>query len=475
MLQLRVTFFIISNIILLLSSQQIESFSSTPYTRSKFFERSTVLKETKSESNETPVKRIGIIGTGIAGLSLAHALENVNQNDADPFEIHLFDSRKSMSVKDGAGIQMNGGMSVLHKINPSLQKKVADSALPLTKIRSRATPWSPLSFVSSLIYSKGSKNNNNDDFSTLLEFDIEQLIRKAGGEIEKELMISSNVMSYAIMRGTLQQILLDELSESTSKNVNFGKSLMNVLPNESEGQRGIICQFDDGSISGPFDLVVGCDGIQSTVKEYVEKGKISNKKDRKKRSSAIYSGIRVIFAVQDGKTKTENDPKSAELRQYFGDGAYGLSGMYGAGSEQAPSRAAFLIFRDENYFGPFRKSVDNKNRKENVSNVNEAKERNIETAVDENADWTQNVRSNQADPKADFIERMQKTSMPSAELTQIVQDADRFFELGVYFHNPLSINGWKREVKKSGGKFCVLAGDAARKFYNYIFLNLSFQ
>merc|ERR1712071_720619 len=47
------------------------------------------------------------------------------------------------------------------------------------------------------------------------------------------------------------------------------------------------------------------------------------------------------------------------------------------------------------------------------------------------------------------------------ELIPVVENADRYFELGVYFHNPLSLNGWKREVKGSGGKYCVLAGDAA--------------
>lgn len=41
----------------------------------------------QSSSESTPIKRVGIVGTGIAGLSLAHALENVQNNNSEDFEI----------------------------------------------------------------------------------------------------------------------------------------------------------------------------------------------------------------------------------------------------------------------------------------------------------------------------------------------------------------------------------------------------
>lgn len=40
-------------------------------------------------------------------------------------------------------------------------------------------------------------------------------------------------------------------------------------------------------------------------------------------------------------------------------------------------------------------------------------------------------------------------------------EADRFFELGVYLHSPFSLSGWSREVPGTNGGFCTLSGDAA--------------
>lgn len=76
----------------------------------------------------------------------------------------------------------------MRKINPDLQKKVASAALPLTHIRSRTKPWFE------------SKN----PFSTLLEMNIEENIKIAGGVTEEELIVDGEVMACAIMRGTLQ-------------------------------------------------------------------------------------------------------------------------------------------------------------------------------------------------------------------------------------------------------------------------------
>lgn len=410
----------------------------------------------QSSSESTPIKRVGIVGAGIAGLSLAHALENVQNNNNEDFEISLFDSRPSLIFQDGAGVQLNGGMSVLHKINPKLQTAVAEAALPLKKIRSRTKPWNPLSFLSSLTKTSKDEDKNDSSFSTLLEFDLEQIIRDAGGDVEKELIVDGNVMAYTIMRGALQDVLLEELSPSTSQRVQFGKRLTDLKPVQDGG---ILCEFEDGSTEGPFDLVVGCDGISSAVKEYVDKGKILSKSSKGSKGrggfSSIYSGIRIIFAVQDGDKSmpAEDIPKSAELRQYFGDGGYGLSGVYGAGPNRVPSRSAFYIFRDEDYIGPFRKNKETASESTTAQNEE----------ISENVDWSQNKQSSKSDPKTDFLQKMEKSTMPSAELIPVVENADRFFELGVYFHNPFSFNGWKREVKGSGGKFCVLAGDAARK------------
>jgi len=407
-----------------------------------------------AQTSSQPIQRVGIVGAGIAGLSLAHALENLGQssNNDNNMEISVFDSRPSLNFKDGAGVQVNGGMSVLHKINPDLFASVANAALPLKSIRSRTKPWFPLSLFS------GSKEDS--PFATLLEFDIEEIIRKTGGETEKELIVDGTTMSYSIMRGALQQVLLDELSSDTSERVEFGKRLTGIESATNE-QDGIMCQFEDGSAFGPFDLVVGCDGIQSNVKQFVEKGKIETSASKKTGSSSIYSGIRIIFAVEDGDPSLpkEDFAKSTELRQYFGNGGYGLAGTYGAGAGQSPSRSAFYIYRDPDYIGPFPK----KKEQEQLSTSSIIVEDETIDSPPENADWSQNVQSSGENPQADFLAKMKQSSMPSFELIPIVENADRFFELGVYFHNPFTFSGWKREVKGSSGAFCVLAGDSARE------------
>ena len=60
------------------------------------------------------------------------------------------------------------------------------------------------------------------------------------------------------------------------------------------------------------------------MKEFVETSKISSKSS----DQAIYSGLRIKVAVQDGTKKAASTvPSTSELRQYFGNGAYCLYGI----------------------------------------------------------------------------------------------------------------------------------------------------
>ncbi len=241
---------------------------------------------------------------------------------------------------------------------------------------------------------------------------------------------------------------MDNLPDETSKRVKFGKCLSGIkgVSAESDGgsKSGIICQFSDGTEEGPFDLVVGSDGINSAVKEYIDTGSVSNEKA--KQSTAIYSGIRIQYGVQDGQPGDSGNEnvEYSELCQYFGDGAYGLGATYGAGEGRAPTKGAFLIFRDEDWIGPFKK-------KDEDGTASSA------TTTAENADWTQDAES----VGSLMYKRIQESGVPDVQLGPILKNSDRFFELGVYFHNPFSLRGWSREVKNSGDKFVVLAGDAA--------------
>ena len=227
--------------------------------------------------------------------------------------------------------------------------------------------------------------------------------------------------------------MLNALPKETAKRVQFGKTLVG-MKDASEG--GIICQFDDGSEEGPFDLVVGSDGINSAVKECINTGKITNGGTK---DASIYSGIRIQYAIQDGDYQSDN-LNDSELVQYFGDAAYSLAGTYGAGEGKKATKAAYLIFKDPDWNGPFRKKGAASAKK---------KEENIEWVQDE-------------EKTGDLMcDRIRDCGVPDFEVVPIIEDSDRSFELGVYFHNPFSLRGWSRELKGSGNRYMVLAGDAA--------------
>lgn len=80
-------------------------------------------------------------------------------------------------------------MSVLRKINPKVQRAVAESALPMKAIRTRSRCWN---------------KEDEDGFDTLLELELEQAVRQAGGKAAEELIVDGEVMFYTIMRGALQ-------------------------------------------------------------------------------------------------------------------------------------------------------------------------------------------------------------------------------------------------------------------------------
>lgn len=384
-----------------------------------------------SNTPVVPIRKVAVIGCGISGLSIAHALENspscakpciengLRQSDETNFgiQVHLFDSRSSLNFEAGAGIQLTGGLATFKKMNEDLYRKIADAGLPLRNIKSRTKPWF----------------QTEESYSTLLEMNIEENIRIAGGEAEESLIVDGEVMACAIMRGALQETLMNELPLQTAKRVQFSKRLTDIRSQSN----GIVCLFSDGSEEGPFDMVIGSDGINSCIKEYIEKGKISPENEKKE--STIYSGIRIQYAVQDGKSDDINE-ETADLCQYFGDGAYSLAGVYGAGANRKATKGAFLIFRDEDWNGPFKK-----------------KDASSATKTLENADWTQNTES----VGSTMYNRITQANIPKDQIGPIVKNSDRFFELGVYFHNPFTFNGWSKEVKGSGGRFVVLSGDAA--------------
>lgn len=373
-----------------------------------------------------PAKRVAIIGTGIGGLSVAHALTNSPSLEQEygsfGFDVSMFEARKKLdTTKAGAGVQLNGGLAALGRINTKVQRAVLDAGLPVSRIQSRSKPWS-----------------TSKPFEELLQLDIGNIVNKAGGDVSQNLILQDGqeVLWSAIMRGCLQDSLWKTLPTATRRNAQFNKVLTDILP-QSDGS--VLCEFSDGTTAGPFDVVVGCDGVKSACKEYMQTGRISANRS----STALYSGIRIKYAVDDEWKPQDGEGKTAALTQYFGDGANALDGTYGNGAGRPKTKIAYFVFLDKDYSGPFRK-----------------KEAIIESA-DENVDWREGERRNRESARKDMIDEIQEHDIPSMNIDPIVNTADRFFELGVYFHNPFSLVGWSKKTAGKDSAVVALCGDAA--------------
>ncbi|CAM9450222.1 unnamed protein product [Choristocarpus tenellus] len=323
------------------------------------------------------IESVAVVGGGIGGLTTAIALQKLPTGVKD---VQLFEKFDTIKPGIGAGIQINSGALVLARLG--LGEAIKESGIPVKRILSRTV-----------------------DGRVILDLDIHQSIW-SDSERKRLLTDGGTPMLFTVMRDRLMQILSDALKPGI---VNVGRDLASI----NETPEGTFLTFTDKSIAGPFDLVVGADGINGVVQKSILR------KGGEGRVNPINSGIRIQFGVAPAGQRPERS--EGELHMWFGGDTYALTGTYGGiGGDKYDMLAA--VYQD--------------------------KERQEYPSLDENASW------DKTETKQVCLQRLRTLEFPQ-EVYGVAEACNRFFELGVYYRNPLQ--AWVG----GDGSNILLLGDAA--------------
>lgn len=323
---------------------------------------------------------VGIAGAGIAGLTSALALLRTEKSGVE--KVTLFEPRPGLDTDLGGALNMNSGAAVLAKCY-GLGPKLWEISNPVRNVRS--------------VVADGTAEGGG----VLLDVDVAKIVRS--GRKSRELLVDDEdqVLTMTVMRDQLQQLLLDELPAGAV--IKRGKKVAGVL-NEASGKYRF--KFEDGTVTtDAFDLVLGCDGLRSAVREYVAP----------KCPLPVYSGIQIQFVVAAPR-KADSSRPAGLLRQYFGDGGYTL--LYTAGGKNDMEQDLLAVV----YTAP--------------------------------APVKENIGYEPDELREACLTKLRDSGIVQDGPMDCLERAERFVKIGVYYHKQLS--SWS---DTAGG--AVLVGDAA--------------
>ena len=380
-------------------------------------------KEEEGNNDEDDLYSVCVLGAGPAGLTTALAMQKMlssplgttTKPPLSRLKITVLEKNaNALSGNVGGGFNINGGAAVLEKLGV-YEEVFSKNANTLRAVLSRRC---------------------DVDRTRLFEVDVEREVRGDFLTNAKELLVNEErgeVMAGTVMRADLSQSLRESLNEETCEVV-LGCEVIGVDAESGE----VELRRRDGTTTETrkFDLIVGADGIDSLARKCVVESNASSGDGSSSgsgnssrsggsstsgRKEPIYSGIKILFGVTGVDDKPEDLIRELSDRttahQWFGDGAYSLV-FTGGGENKKRHNLAFCS-------------------NEPLGSANS------------NPSW----RANSSVTKEYAHNKMMKANMP-ADVLRLCLRCERFFEIGVFFHEPL--DSWS----SSNGKV-VLVGDAA--------------
>lgn len=215
----------------------------------------------------------------------------------------------------GGGLQLSGGARVLELLGVLPQLRAV--ALPLARVLGR-----------------------NAERQVLLDLDAAAAVRASG---QRDLLASDSApLLLSVMREALQGVLLaaclaPPAPHEAAVEVRTSMRLASMRTAGVSGKYEL--SFAGGETEADFDMVFGCDGVASRVRESIYMHSDAPA------LSPRYSGLRVGYAVTASDPSFSLRPEGRDtFHQWFGDGLYALEASYGGA--HGPQHMLALVYRD---------------------------------------------------------------------------------------------------------------------------------
>ena len=387
------------------------------------------------ESARPPPLRIAVVGAGPCGLTTALALRHHGFDD-----VVVYDKFPEIKPALGAAFNLNGGAAVLDKLGRLDAFREHNN--PMRVVRTRRVGNDALGqielmniFIPDLIErdeaaraSLVSPTDGDPLCGTVMRCDLLRALGKA-------------VPAESLMLGPEFEVVGADTEDTHDADTGVQSRNVSTL------------RFANGTSSRPFDLVVGCDGINSRVRASMFGPYAS-----------VNSGIRIVFGCTgDGVNAEANEearPESehGEIHQWFGDGCYALvytAGGSGSGAKQHNVAVCIADDADLDENAEWRRSDGsvrctagtNTTRADARADASRKMHEDLNDDDDDDDDARRNARARSA-----ALSALRTYEMPASVAT-VAENCDRFFDVGVRYHDPLG--DWSDPLGVR-----VLAGDA---------------